>query len=65
MKDRYDFELVKAATNVGGDRYVTTVGKKPWTVYFPQELSRPAGRPVRDISIVVYTGGIDPGQEDE
>lgn len=64
-KTVFNFELVKAATNVGGDRYITTINKKPWTVYFPQDISRPAGRPAKDITINVHVGGIDPGVEEE
>lgn len=59
MKNSFNFTLVKAATNVGGDRYVTKIKNKDWTVYFPQELSRPSGRPAMDITIVVDVGGVD------
>jgi len=65
MRDAFNFQLVKAATNLGGDRYVTTVDKKPWTVYFPQEISRPSGRPVHDITIRLDIGGINPKDQEE
>ena len=60
MKNTFNFELVQAAKNLGGDRYVTKIDKKDWIVYFPQELSRPSGRPARDITINIHVGGIDP-----
>jgi len=63
MKNTFNFELVKPAKNLGGDRYSTVLGNKEWTVYFPQEISRPSGRPAHDIEVSVNVGGIKP-QED-
>lgn len=53
MGNPYEFKLVNPAKNLGGDRYKTTVEKKDWTVYFPQEISRPSGRPVKNITIII------------
>jgi hypothetical protein len=64
MKNSFNFTLVKPAKNMGGDRYVTTINGKDWTVYFPQELTRPSGRPAEDLTIVVHVGGINPDREE-
>jgi len=64
MKKSFNFELVKMAKNLGGDRYITKVpGDKDWTVYFPQKISRPNGSPVEDITIHVEVGGIKPKED--
>ena len=65
MKKTFNFALVSPAKNIGGDRYVTKVDQKEWTVYFPQEISRPSGRPVEDITILIDVGGIDPNRSEE
>jgi hypothetical protein len=65
MKNSHNFSLVKLAKNTGGDRYVTNVAGKDWTVYFPQEISRPSGRPAEDITIVVHVGGINPEKSED
>jgi len=50
------FNLVKKAKSVGGDRYeaekVSQLGK-PWTVWFPQEISRKTGESIKQIIITI------------
>jgi len=50
------FKLVKPAKSVGGDRYeaegIQQMGK-PWTVWFPQEISRKTGTPTKEIKITI------------
>ena len=53
MKNTFNFTLVKPAKNLGGDRYSTILGNKEWTVYFPQEITRPAGHSVKEIEMNV------------
>jgi len=65
LKTAFNFQLVKPAINMGGDRYVTNMKNKPWTVYFPQEISRPSGRPVHDITVRIDVGGIDPEDQED
>ena len=59
-KNVYNFELEKAGSGRGGDRYFTPFGSGVWIIYVPQKISRPAGQPVKDLSITINTGGIDP-----
>jgi hypothetical protein len=49
----FTFKLVKPAKNKGGDRYSTVLGTYEWTVYFPQEISRPSGQPTNNIVIEI------------
>ena len=53
MKNTFEFRLIKPAKNLGGDRYVTILSNKEWTVYFPQELTRPINVPVQTLTISV------------
>ena len=64
MKNTFNFTLVKPARNTGGDRYVTRIGSKEWTVYFPQEISRQSIRPAEDITVEIRVGGINPSREE-
>ncbi len=50
------FKLVKVASTTGGDRYEAEDFKqmgKPWTVWFPQEISRKTGTPAKEIKITI------------
>ena len=50
------FKLVKVAKTTGGDRYEAEEFKqmgKPWTVWFPQEISRKTGTPEKVIKITM------------
>ncbi len=51
----YEFKLVRTARGSGGDRYETQLENKPkpWTVYFPQEITRAFGDPKRKIKLTL------------
>jgi len=55
MKNTFNFTLIKPAKNLGGDRYSTIFNGKEWTVYFPQEITRLAGIPVKEIEMGINT----------
>ena len=60
-RNTFNFTLLNPAKNKGGDKYVTEIGKgHSWIIYIPQKFSRPAGRPVHDMTVVLHAGGINP-----
>ncbi len=47
----FTFHLTKPARKTGGDRY--ECDGSDWTIYVPQEISRPKGAPVQTLKITV------------
>ena len=52
-KSQFNFQLAKAAKSGDGDRYYAISAGKEWTVYFPQEISRPNGKPAQHINVEI------------
>ncbi len=47
----FTFHLAKPARKTGGDRYECE--GSDWTIYVPQEISRPKGTPAQTLKITV------------
>jgi hypothetical protein len=56
MKEtKITFKLERAAKKAGGDRYLAQGKIDGFTIYIPQEISRPLGKPVNLITITFET----------
>lgn len=52
------FKLERPAKKNGGDRYLAQGKIEDFTIYVPQQISRPAGKPLEFLT-VTFTPGAD------
>ena len=50
-KTEFVFQLERPAKKTGGDRYKATGKIDDFTVYVPQQISRPFGKPVAQLTV--------------